>query len=199
MSQFNLYYKTQLETEVSILPSQMTANIDEFILENLTTKVKDKITEHGIITKINHVIDYGLGIIDKSNFTGAAVFNVKYECLLCHPEPNLEIICKIDFLIFGIISASNGPISIAVQINSLDVNKFEIIGETVKHIASGKILKKEDYVNVTIIKIKSDLGKQNIHAIAKLNDLATKDEIKRYESDINMIYGKHDSPTSVYI
>ena len=67
MSTFNLYYKTQLTSKVSLLPNQMTANLDDFILENLSTKMLSKTSEHGIVLKINHIIDYGIGIIDKSN------------------------------------------------------------------------------------------------------------------------------------
>ena len=199
MSTFNLYYKTQLTSKVSLLPNQMTANLDDFILENLSTKMLSKTSEHGIVLKINHIIDYGIGIIDKSNFTGSAEFNVKYECLLCHPENNLEIICTVDNLFMGFIIGSNGPITVNILTNMVDVNKFEVVGDSVKYLPTGKQLVTGDLIRVTIINIQSNMGEPTIHVIAKLNDIATDAEIKRYKSDLDMVYGNQTLSTSAFI
>src|SRR5581483_1684779 len=96
MANMNLYYRTQLETKVSLLPEQIDGNIDNHILQNLRTKIEGKTIDNGIVLKINRLIDYNYGVIDKANFMGTTVFHVKYECFICSPTKNLEMVCIVD-------------------------------------------------------------------------------------------------------
>lgn len=198
MSQINLYYKTQLETNINLFPKQIMSNIDEHILENLITKVKGKVTEYGIIMKINNLLDYNYGIIDKSNLTGTTIYSVKYECLLCSPVKDLEIICTVENIIKGFIIGQNGPITVAIAMNNIDLNKFNIsiADNSLEHIKSKKKINKKDYIKVSIIEINNELGEKNIITICKLINIANDAEIKRYLNDMSMIYSDNDIVTT---
>jgi len=182
-----------------LLPHQINGNIDESILENLTKKVKGKTMAHGIVIKIHRMIDYNYGIIDKTNFMGTTVYSVKYECLLCSPIKNLEIVCAIHNIVTGFIIGQNGPVTVAIQLNNIDKNKFDVTGDTVKHIATKKIITKQDYIRVSIININSNLGEHNIMTICKLIDIANERDIERFKEDNLMISDENFNDNSVFI
>jgi len=187
MSQINLYYQTQLDIKVSLLPSQITGNIDDFILENLTKKIKSKTVENGIVIKVYRLIDYDYGIIDKANLMGTTVYTVKYECLLCSPVKDLEIICILDNIVKGYLIGNNGPVTIAVQYSNIDTHKFSVNGNSITHIKSGKEISKNDYIKVLVINVNSNMGENNIITICKLIDIANPEDIKRYMDDQRLI------------
>ena len=114
MAQLNLYYQTQLETSVSLLPEQIDGNIDDHLIKNLKAKVEGKSTENGIEIRVNRLIDYNYGMIDKSNFMGTTVYKVKYECFLCSPIKDLEMICVLDNIVKGFLIGRNGPVIVAI-------------------------------------------------------------------------------------
>ena len=101
MSRLSLYYQTQLDAKISLLPSQINADMDKYLLENLKSKIEKKAIDYGIVLQINRLIDYDYGMIDKNNFQGTVVYNVKYECFICSPVKNFEIICVLDNIIKG--------------------------------------------------------------------------------------------------
>ena len=179
----SLYYQTQLNNKVSLLPQQITADLDRHLLENLKMKVQKKSTEHGIILNINKLIDYDYGMIDKANFMGTTVYNVTYECFVCSPTKDLEIICVLENIIKGYLIAKNGPVIVAIQFNNIDTQKFEIVESTIIYTKDRKEIKKGDYLKVSVIAVNNNLGEQNIVTICKLLDLANKDEIKRFKDE----------------
>lgn len=187
MSQINLYYQTQLDEKVPLLPHQITPDIDNHLLQNLTTKIKGKTTANGIVIRIYRLIDYEYGNIDKDNFTGIVNYVVRYECLLCSPVKDLEIICVTDNIVKGYLVSVNGPVTIAVQYSNIDINKFSIEGNNIKHNKSGKIISRGDYIKVSVINVNSNMGETNIIALCKLVDLASEEDIKRYKEDQRLI------------
>jgi DNA-directed RNA polymerase subunit E'/Rpb7 len=187
MSQINLYYQTQLDTKVPLLPYQLTNNIDDAILENLISQVKGKTTENGIVIRVFRLIDYDYGIIDGNNFAATTNYNVKYECLLCSPVKDLEIVCVLDNIIKGYLLGTNGPVTIAVQYSNIDTNNFYNDGSHIKYNKTGKILSKNDYIKVAVIKVNSDMGENSMLAICKLIDLANDEDIRRYKDDQRLI------------
>jgi len=199
MAQLNLYYQTQLETKVSLLPEQITGDIDRHILENLKRKVDSKSTDNGIVIRINKLIDYDYGMIDKVHFMGTTSYKVKYECLLCSPVKDLEMICVVENIVKGYLISKNGPVYSAIQFANRDFNVFEISGENIKHIATNKIVKKGDHLKVSIIDIHNDTDEGNIVAICKLLNLATKAEIKKFDEEQAMIEEHDTNETNEFI
>jgi DNA-directed RNA polymerase subunit E'/Rpb7 len=183
MAQITLYFRSQLETKVSLLPEQIDGNMDDHILENLRAKIEGKSIDNGIVLKINQLINYDYGMIDKSNFMGTTVFPVKYECFICSPTKNLEIICVMENNIKGFLIAKNGPVIVAIQFNNIDTQKFEINGNNIIYNKTKKPIEKGAYLKVSIININNNLGEKNIVTMCKLINLASKDEIQSFEQD----------------
>lgn len=193
MAQINLYYKTQLETKVSLLPEQINGNIDDNILNNLRVKVEGKIDENGIVIKINRLIDYTYGMIDKTNFMGTTVYTVKYECLLCSPIKSLEIIGVVDNIVKGYIIGRNGPVIIVVEFNNINPQIFEISNNTIVDLQTKKPIEKGNYIKVSIININNNLGEKNIVVMCKLLSFASEDEITHFHEEQQLISGGHDT------
>lgn len=187
MAQLNLYYQTQLETKISLLPEQITGDIDEFILKNLKQKVYSKSTENGIVIRINKLIDYELGVIDKDHFMATTIYKVKYECLLCSPVKDLEMICVVENIVKGYLVCKNGPVYPAIQFNNIDTNVFERVGDDLIHKPTGKPVKKGDYLRVAVININNNTDEMSIVAVCKLLNIATKTEIKKFNDEQELI------------
>lgn len=187
MAQIRLYYQTQLETSVSLLPEQVDGNIDDYLLQNLKIKVEGKSTENGIEIRVNRLIDYNYGMVDKSNFMGTTVYQVKYECFLCSPIKDLELTCVLDNIVKGFLIGRNGPVIVAIQFNNIDTQRFEISGNTIVHKKNKKQIQKGDYVRVSVININNNLGEKNIVTMCKLIDFASDNDIKRYKEDQELI------------
>jgi DNA-directed RNA polymerase subunit E'/Rpb7 len=183
MAQLSLYYRTQLETKVSLLPEQINGNMDEHLLENLRSKVEGKTMDNGIVLKVIKLVDYDNGIIDKSSFMATTVYNVKYECFICSPTKNLEIICLLENIVKGYLIARNGPVIAAIQFNNIDSQKFEISGNNILFSKTKQPIQKGDYLKVSIINLNSNYGEKNIVTMCKLLNLASKKEIKEFEDD----------------
>ena len=96
MAQRNLYFRAQLDTKVSLLPKQLDGDIDNHLLKNLKVKMEGKNIDGGLVLKVNKLIGYHDGLIDKVNLMGTTVYHVDYDCYLCSPVKDLEIICVID-------------------------------------------------------------------------------------------------------
>ena len=183
MAQISLYFRTQLDTKVSLFPEQINGNMDDYILENLRAKIEGKSIDNGIVLKINRLINYDYGMIDKSNFMGTTVFPVKYECFICSPTKDLEMVCVLENNIKGYLIAKNGPIVIAIQFNNIDTQKFEISGNNILYSKTKKPIEKGDHLKVSIININNNLGEKTIVTMCKLINLASKEEILSYEQD----------------
>jgi DNA-directed RNA polymerase subunit E'/Rpb7 len=188
MAQIEVYYKTQLETSVSLLPDQIDYYIDNHLLQNLKQKMEGKTSEHGIVMKISKIIKYDNGLVDKINLMGTTVFHVTYECLICSPIKNLEIICRIDNIIKGYLVGINGPMIVTIQYNNINTHKFEIKNSEIIEMTTGKKLKQGQYVKATIINTDMSLGERNIIIFAKLNDLANEKEIELYHSQQKLFH-----------
>lgn len=186
MANFNLYYRTQLESNVKILPDQLNGNLDENILENLKQKVENKTNEYGIVLRVLNLIDYDNGMIDKANFMAITSFIVKYECYICSPIQNMEIICVVSNFIHGYIVAENGPVTAIIEYNNIDRQKFEFVGDKILDINTKHEIKQDTYLRVSIINIKKNMGKQKIITICKLLSLATDQEITTYNNDLKL-------------
>lgn len=193
MSNQNLYFRTQLETKVSILPSQMDSNIDEHLFTNLKNSIKGKVIENGVVIDVMKILDYDYGTIDPTNFMTTVIYPVKYECFLCSPIKDLEITCIIESFIKGYIIAKNGPLVIVISYNVDESKKFTITDNNVVHIEKNKILSPGDYIRVRIINFINNISENNITSICKLVDLASSSEISKFKKEQSMIIGEIDN------
>ena len=180
-----------METKVSLLPEQIDGNMDDHILENLKAKIEQKSIDNGFVIKINQLIDYDHGMIDRANFMGTTVFPVRYECFICSPTKNLEMICILENIVKGYLIGRNGPVIIVIEFNNIDTQKFESDGGAVLSIKTKTAIQKGDHLKVSIININNNLGEKNIVTMCKLLSLATKDEINSFEKDQLLVTGRN--------
>lgn len=187
MALINLYLNTQLDEKVVLSPNQLNNNLNENIFNNLKKKVEGKTGEHGIIVKVNKLINYDYGMIEKANFSGSVIYKVNYDCLLCSPIKNLEIICQINNFVKGLIVTSNGPIIAVVQTNNINSQIFSVNNNDFIITKSNIPLKKKDFIKISIISYKVNLGEPNITCLGKLLDIASSNEIKIYNDQQALI------------
>ncbi len=183
MAQLSLYFKTELEDKVVLKPNQLNGNLEENILKNLKRKVEKIAIANGIVIKVEKIIKYDYGTIDKQDFRAEVSYNVSYDCLFCSPVENLEIICVVNNLPKGYIIAKNGPVCVGILHSQIDQQKFKIINDTITIIGKNRPLAKGDYLRVSIINRNINPGEQNIITVCKLLDIATDAEIKSYKKD----------------
>lgn len=168
---------TVLSTKVSLLPKQMNNDIYYNLKYNIEKKVQGKCNEFGFVIKVLKIEDYNEGIVDGENFTGSAVYNIRYLASLCIPVEKTQIICKIENINNAIILATHGPISCVItpdNINTLifmnEIGKYYYIQEK-----NRTELKKGDLVKCTILSKK--LYKNDIMiSLGFLDELASQNE-----------------------
>jgi len=172
---------TVLSTKVSLLPKQMNNDIYYNLKYNIEKKVQGKCNEFGYVIKVLKIEDYNEGIVDGENFTGSAVYNIRYLASLCIPVEKTQIICKIENINNAIILTSHGPISCVItpdNINTLifvnDIGKYYYIQEKQR-----TELKKGDLVKITILSKK--LYKNDIMiSLGFLDEIASQTEKENF-------------------
>jgi len=174
---------TTLSTKVSLFPMQMNNEIYYHLKQNVEKKVQGKCNEFGYVIKVLKIEDYNDGIIDAENFSGSAVYNIRYLASLCIPVEKTQIIVKIENINNAIILALHGPISCVITPDKIntelftnEIGKYYIKNkkQETKH-ETRQELKKGDLVKITILSKK--LYKNDIMiSLGFLDDMATQGE-----------------------
>lgn len=188
MAQLNLYYRVQLETQISLLPEQIDGDLESHLFKNLLRKVEGKTTQYGIVIQVKKIVDFKNGIIDGTNFSGTTVYTVVYDCFICSPVPGLEIICRVQSIINGYIVCANGPVIIAISIDEIDSQFFRAEQDAVFD-TNGRQIMPMDYIRVSVTNTQSNLGQKEITVIGKLLNFANDDEIREFEQDQLLVTG----------
>lgn len=193
MTQSTLYYRTQLTTDVILFANQINGNMEEHLLENLKANIEGKVTENGNVIKVLKLVSYERGKIDTSNFSANVVFPIKYECFLCAPVKDMEMVAKVkNTTIKRIIIAVNGPVLASISLSDVDTTKFRIQDNDVYYVANDKIVSKNDYIKVVVTGANNIKGSRNIMAVCKLVDMASPSEIERFKKDKVLVHGETD-------
>ena len=170
---------TVLSTRVSLFPHQMNNDIYYNLKYNVEKKVQGKCNEFGFVIKVLKIEDYSEGIIEAENFSGSAVYNIRYLASLCAPVERTQIIVKVENINNAIILTTHGAISCVITPDKINTSIF--MNEIGKYYYSKEKteLKKGDLVKVTILSKK--IYKNDIMiSIGFLDDLATQDEKDNY-------------------
>src|SRR5215813_13808900 len=99
MASSDIYRIVILEDSVKLLPNQLTNNLDNEILKNLKYRIEGKVGKNGLVIRIISLKSYDYGIISTADFSGATIYRVKYECLLCTIVRDTDIICNCENII----------------------------------------------------------------------------------------------------
>lgn len=188
MAQLRLYYLTELETKITLLPEQLDGNMDDHILKNLKGKVENRVIDAGIVIRVNRLLSYVNGTIDKSNFMGSTVIPVKYECLICSPIKDLETVCVLENNVKGFLIGKNGPLTCTVLYSNIDSQKFRIDKDEknnnkVIEIKTKKELVTGMHLKVTIVSVSKKSNDKTMVAVCILNGVATPEEINLYNEE----------------
>jgi DNA-directed RNA polymerase subunit E'/Rpb7 len=172
---------TVLSTKVSLLPIHMNNDVYYYLKNNIEKKVQGKCNEFGYVIKVLKIEDYSEGEIEGENFTGSAVYKIRYLASLCVPVEKTQIITKIENINNAILLSSHGPISCVITPDNINTLVFvSEIGKYYYNISGVKTeLKKGDLVKLTVLSKK--LYKNDIMiSLGFLDEIALQGEIDNF-------------------
>lgn len=194
-----------LNIMVILQPHQMNNNIYINLKKNLITKIENKCIKEGYVIKVYKLLEYVDGCIKPENFTGAAVYRIKYLAKVCYALRETIIVAKIKSFISNFAMAEFGPIiKIIFTKAERDINTKKMIIEndrSITHIATKKKLNIDDYVKIQIKSIKFYQNDSLINCMGYLDDIASPDEIEKYaynEEQTNTRELLHSEQTTIY-
>jgi len=176
----NPYRNTIFYTRVKLLPYQMNNELYINLKNNLIKKVERKCNKYGYVNKVYKIITYTDGTINAEDFTGSAVFNVKYGANTCIPIENTKIVVKIEKMNNMAILAKNGPIKVVLKYDKVST-KFKIVQNTILYTGEDKKSRQinvGDYLVISIL-AKRFYNKDNfISVYGYIDDIPTESDIK---------------------
>ena len=182
------YVITELESNISLEPSQMDNNIYKNLKQNLINRLEGKCyREFGYIAKIYEIKEYSDGYITAENPKAAASFKVKFTCKLCFPLKRRQLVCKIDKSNKLLMRLVNGPINVIVTMDRINKSVFFQDPRTgllmTKKNDKTIIVSPGTYVKVTVESRTFNDTDTIIMAMGFLDSLATDEEIKENYSN----------------
>ena len=181
---------TVLSTRVSLLPKDMNNDLYYNLKFNTEKKVQGKCNEFGYVIKVLKIEDYSDGDIEGENFSGSAVYKIRYLASLCVPVEKTQIITKIENINNAILLSSHGPIScvitpdkVNIQLFSNEMGKYYYKSKEKSSEANkGKVEFLPGDSNITSPKGKVELSKGNLIKITILSK-------KLYKNDMMIALG----------
>jgi DNA-directed RNA polymerase subunit E'/Rpb7 len=171
----NPYKNTIFYTRIKLLPYQMNNELYINLKNNLMKKVEKRCNKYGYINKIYKILSYSDGTINAEDFSGGAVFNIKYSANTCIPIENTKIVVKIEKMNNMAILAKNGPIKVVLKYDKIS-DKFKVIQGVILY--NNKQIKVGDYLIINIL-AKRFYNKDNfISVYGFIDDIPTNEDIK---------------------
>jgi hypothetical protein len=157
---------------------------------NLINTVQGKCNNIGYIVKVYKISNYRKGVLLAENFSGNAIYDLKYIANVCKPILKTQIIVKINMpstdniinvKIIKAIKAINGPINCVILTNLMDIDSFTINPDgTITCNSNNAILQNNDYVKITIQTLNINSNMDSIVILGYMNDIATEKEVELY-------------------
>jgi len=175
---------TVLSTRISLLPKDMNNDLYYNLKFNTEKKVQGKCNEFGYVIKVLKIEDYSDGDIEGENFSGSAVYKIRYLASLCVPVEKTQIITKIENINNAILLSSHGPISCVITPDKVNIQLFS--NEMGKYYYKSKEksseANKSGDSNITSPKGKVELSKGNLIKVTILSK-------KLYKNDMMIALG----------
>jgi DNA-directed RNA polymerase subunit E'/Rpb7 len=147
---------------------------------NLIKKVEKKCNKYGYVNKVYKILSYTDGTINAEDFSGSAVFNIKYAANTCIPIENTKIVVKIEKMNNMAILAKNGPIKVVLKYDKVS-NKFKVVQGTIIYVGEEKKnqqINVGDYLVISIL-AKRFYNKDNfISVYGYIDDIPKESQIK---------------------
>lgn len=194
-----------LYTKVALYPHQMNNDLYINLKKNLIEKLENKCSKDGYIIKIYKILEYNNGIIDPENFTGVAIYNIKYLAKICLALKDTTIIAKITQYIPNanfVLAEFGNIIKIIFTKSKRDYNVKLFSVENDKNIMykpNQTILKVNDFIKIQLKTIKFFQGDNSIKCMGYLEDIATVDEIDKYSfNDVSVLKETKTEKSTVF-
>jgi DNA-directed RNA polymerase subunit E'/Rpb7 len=171
----NPYKNTIFYTRVKLLPYQMNNELYINIKNNLKKKVEKRCNKYGYINQVIKVLSYTDGTINPEDFTGSAVFDIKYSANVCKPIENTKIIVKIEKMNNMAILAKNGPIKVVLKYDKVS-NKFKTVQGTL--LFGNEQIKVGDYLIISVLAKRFYNKDIFISVYGFIDDVPTEQEVK---------------------
>jgi DNA-directed RNA polymerase subunit E'/Rpb7 len=182
----NPYKNTIFYTRVRLLPVQMNNELYINLKNNLIKKVEKRCNKYGYINKVFKILTYSDGLINPEDFSGSAVFNIKYSGNACIPIENSKIVVRIEKMNNMAILAKNGPIKVVLKYDKIST-KFSVVQGVIMYKNDNGIntpIKAGDYLTVTILAKRFFNKDTFISVYGYIDDIPT-------EAEINELYEPH--------
>ena len=144
----NPYKNTIFYTRVKLLPYQMNNELYINLKNNLVKKVEKRCNKYGYVNKVYKILSYGDGIMNTEDFSGSAIFDIKYSANTCIPIENTNIIVKIEKMNNMAILAKNGAIKVVLKYDKIS-DKFKVVQGVILY--KNKKIDNGDYLTVTVL------------------------------------------------
>jgi DNA-directed RNA polymerase subunit E'/Rpb7 len=175
-----------LSTRVILHPYQMNNDLYINLKKNLVDKIEGKCTKDGFIIKVYKILEYIDGIIEPENFTGSAVYFVKYLAKICIALNETSIVAKITSYIPNAnfaLAEFGSIIKIIFTKNERDLNTQNfLIGndKSLIHIHTQKKITSGDYVVIQLKSVKFYQNDTMIKCMGYLDNIASVEEIAKF-------------------
>ena len=175
-----------LYTRVILHPHQMNNELYINLKKNLVDKVEGKCIKDGFVIKVYKILDHTSGVIEPENFTGAAVYDVKYLAKICTALKDTMMIAKITSYsanVNFVLAEFGSIIKIIFTKNERDLNtKVFTVGndKSIIHNSSQKKMTAGDYVKIQIKTFRFHQNDTVIKCMGYLDNMATPDDIAEY-------------------
>ena len=153
----NIYTEIIINRSVIITPNKLNKNIDDNIKSQLKNDIENKCLEEGFIIENNiKILKKSVGFLIKSKFNGNIIYNMLFSTLVCNPQKNSIIECKIKNINKLGLLALTGPLVIIIPTELSDTkHKF-------------KNLKIDDLIKIVVLDKKFKLNDKTISIVGKL-------------------------------
>lgn len=184
----NPFIVLNLYSRVVLSPSQLNERMYDNIKNNLIANIEGKCNEDGCVTDIYKIIEYKKGLVNTENYSGSIIFDITFLGRVCVPIRSRQIICLVKNITSTIITCQNGPIRGSINIENINQTNFTLDQSlNVRYKLNGQyqvLSKNKDFVKVTILGIKFNVGDTFIIISGNLDQIASKEEIEKYYDDL---------------
>ena len=171
-------------TRIQIQPHMMNSDIENNMEVVLKKKVEGKCNRYGFVERVYQIEKYEENIMLPENLSGAASYNITYNCMICIPIENTILVASVKAVNSELIIAYNGPIIVFIPKTNINSHIWNISNEfTYKK--DNTILKANDYIKILIEKTKINQGDIQIKCIGRLLEYANEDEVNKYYGSID--------------
>jgi len=155
----HVYTKTVLHKRIYLQPDNITKNYQTFILQNLKKEVEGMCIKEGYVKpNSTNILSRSIGYVEREQFTGNLVFDIKYSADICNPVAGQTIKCTIKNINKLGILAEEEPMSIIIA------RQYHENKNVFKNVQIGQ------QINVEVIGKRFELNDTKISIIAKLMD-----------------------------